>query len=207
VAGTALQVARRIRQKAWASESHVWYALSAGDVPARDLPPGALVLAADEAFLAELAALPTTVTEREARRRLAGGAQLWLVMSGGEPMFGCWLFRESAPVPGAPDGSLDLPEGFIVVEDVVTAEHYRGLGIAPAALATIARRVSVGGPQLLLAKVQRTNRPSRRAFRKAGFRSIARMHRRERGPFTAMHVQPAREHRAARVLQERLSRP
>ena len=158
----------------------------------------------DASHIHLLEALPTEVTEREARRRLAEGAELWLVTRAGEPLFACWLFRDSAPLLAAPGGELQLPEGVVVVEDVATAEHHRGNGIAPAALATIARRMNRRNTRRLLAKVERGNRASRRAFRKAGFRAVAHMHRRERGPFTAVQIDGSPEHGAARLLTKRL---
>jgi hypothetical protein len=113
-------------------------------------------IAAEDLYL--LDELPTSATEREARRRLADRPELWHVI------------REEEPV---------------------------------AALATIARRIDRRVTHRLLAKIERDNRASRRAFRKAGFR-VARMQRTERGLFRRLDIEPTADGAGARLLTEQL---
>ena len=58
----------------------------------------------------------------------------------------------------------------------------------------------------MLAKVDHRNRASRRAFRKAGFRPVAQMHRQERGPFTSVSVEAMPQRPAVAMLRKRLNR-
>ena len=208
--GTAQAAVSRVRQRAWVDESHVWYELPVEGGPTADdasLPSKTRLFEADERHLPLLERLPTPVTAREAKRRLRGGAELWLAMRGDEPLFGAWLFKDDAPVAAAPHGHLELPDELVIVEDVATADSHRGRGIAPGVLSALAARLDRRRTRAVLAKVEHQNRPSRRAFRKAGFRPIARMHRQERGPFTAVQVEPERrESRSAHFLRDRLAR-
>jgi L-amino acid N-acyltransferase YncA len=207
VVGVARSVAQRIQQRIWVTETHIWYEVTPDGASQNwYLSADTRLISGGESHLSALAALPTPVSEREAMRRLADGVELWLVMRDDEALFACWTFRDHAPVLAAPGGTLELPAGVVVVEDVVTADQHRGGGIAPAALATIARRMNRSVTQRLLAKVERSNGASRRAFRKAGFRPVARMHRAERGPFTMVNVESAQGGNFARLLSDRLDR-
>jgi RimJ/RimL family protein N-acetyltransferase len=196
-------VTERVRQRAWVSESHVWYELRLEGHRA-ELPADTRLCRGDARHIPALSALPSHVTPAEAQRRLDDGADLWMAWQGDEPVFACWVFADDAPVAAAPGGTLDLPAETMVVEDVATAYRHHGRGIAPVALAALAAELGRSGS--VIAKVEQDNRASRRAFRKAGFRPVAWMHRRERGPLTAVEVEPQRNTRNARFLREALTR-
>jgi hypothetical protein len=153
------KIAARIRQRLWVTETHLWYEVSPDTAALnRHLPLDTQLVPGYAEDLYLLDELPTSATEREARRRLADRPELWHVI------------REEEPV---------------------------------AALATIARRIDRRVTHRLLAKIERDNRASRRAFRKAGFR-VARMQRTERGLFRRQDIEPTADGAGARLLTEQL---
>ncbi len=155
-------------------ETHVWYELDLAGTPAPATPQGLEVRQAmsDEVHL--LNRIPATGVHR-ALGLLARGGTLWLAFRDGRPAFSCWTWRGEAPVGAARHGWLTLPGGVACLEDSVTAETFRGQGIAPAAWAVVAGALRRDGLRTLVTKVGDDNAPSRRAVEKAGFTEVASM--------------------------------
>src|SRR5258706_5887545 len=97
-----LMITRRtIGRSLYLHERHVWYLLDlAHDRFRLALPKRFTLVRADEAELPFLYQLPT-VGLHEAQRRLAAGADLWLVLDGERAVFSCWIFRHPMPVLAA----------------------------------------------------------------------------------------------------------
>ncbi len=160
---------------AYLEESHVWFLLDLrGDRPRVGLPSELEVVRATEDELPLLAELPT-VGPREARRRLAAAADLWLIRDADRPVFACWTFSDRTPALAAPAGWLALPPGMVGLEDSITSPAYRGRGIAPAAYSAIADALALDGVAAILTKIEPANSAVRRALEKAGFRAFAAM--------------------------------
>lgn len=205
VAATAEKVADRVRPFIHLNEAHVWSVLALDAPPeSRSLPDGLSLVEGTVDDVDLLEPLPTSVTTREALRRLSEGAQLWLVKDGASAAFACWTFTQVAPVAVAPRGQLRLAPGDVVLEDTATGEAYRGRGIAPAAWAAIAKRLRDDGYERMLTKVEVDNAPSRRAVEKAGFAEAATVEVRRVGPRTRVRVAPMCSPDVAAMLQQRL---
>ncbi len=191
---------------AYLEESHVWYLLDVGgELPRIALPPGMeIVRAREEEDLALLDQLPT-VSRREARRRLAGGADLWLVRDGARAVFACWIFRNRTPALAARGGWLELPRGIVGLEDSITSPAYRGRGIAPAGYSAIASALACERVGAILTKIEPANFPVRRALEKVGFRAVAAMRLRRIGGRSRVDVE-LNETSDAALLVERLAR-
>ncbi|MBI4638163.1 MAG: GNAT family N-acetyltransferase [Candidatus Rokubacteria bacterium] len=170
-------------------EWHIWYRLDVGRTCSGiELPPGMEIIRAKDEDLALLAELPT-VGLREARRRLAAGADPWLVRDAARAVFACWIFAKRMPVLAACGGWLALPRGMVGLEDSVTSPSYRGLGIAPAAWSAVASALATEGVGAILTKVEGANLPTRRAVEKAGFRAVAATRLRRVGGRSRVDVQ------------------
>jgi len=197
-------------RQAWSrvafSETHVWYELDpALPRPHRPLEAG-LVLrrgtVTDVSILRKL----DTLTPDEARHRIAGGNDWWLVLDGSEPLFSCWIFPARAPVVAAIGGELALADGMSCLEDSLTSAAARGRGIAPAAWGAIADRLAAQGQQRMVTKVTVENAPSRRAVEKLGFQPVALMRFQRLGPLSRTRVRaldPERGHFFAERLDQR----
>lgn len=168
-------------------ESHVWYELDLAGPGAGRAPDGLSVRRASRAEVEVLREIPATGVRR-ARGLLARGGVLWLAFHEGEPAFSCWTWGDHTPVRVARGGWLALPPHVACLEDSVTAERFRGRGIAPAAWAVIAAAVRAGGARTLVTKVEADNTASRRAVEKTGFRPAARMRTDRTWPRSRVHV-------------------
>jgi len=156
-------------------ESHYWYALDLqAERPRVELGNGFELVSATPATVAAYEELPT-ISAAEAAKRLGAGNDGWLVRCGGEPVFGCWVFRERAPVLASPTGELVLPQGFVCLEDSVTARPFRGRGIAPAAWSAIGDRLAGEGERWMVTKVEQDNVAVQRSLTKVGFVRTAEM--------------------------------
>ncbi|MFL6712322.1 MAG: GNAT family N-acetyltransferase [Sulfurifustis sp.] len=181
--GAVGAVVRAARLAAWAAgralylrERHVWYRLDLGSPrPRFDLRPGLELMRAGAADLPLLEQLET-VGRAEAQRRLAGGADLWMVRNGNDALFACWIFRGRMPVLAAPGGWLALPARTVGMEDSIANPRYRGTGVAPAAWSTLADHLARAGVAAIVTKVEEQNTPCRRSIEKAGFRIVAGMY-------------------------------
>ena len=179
---------RRVVRKLFLRETHVWYRLDLSGEPAQlQLRPGLELVSAAGAGLSLLEQLPMGGRYGTATR-LEMGAGPWIVREGDRAVFGCWVFPDRAPVAAARGGTIPLPSGTACIDDVVTIPEYRGHGIAPAALATLASRLRNQGTDALASKVEETNAASRRAFEKAEFRPVTRMHSMKIGPLIRLRV-------------------
>ena len=79
-------------------EFHYWYALDLDiDRPRAELGAGLELTPATAANVAGYEELPT-ISAREAAERIAQGNDGWLVRSGNEVVFGCWIFHDRTPV-------------------------------------------------------------------------------------------------------------
>jgi GNAT superfamily N-acetyltransferase len=206
LAATAHRVWTRLRRSLHLRESHAWSVL---DVATAAAPPplagGLVIVRGGRSDVGLLADLPTEVSAAVALRRLAGGAQLWLVKDGSRAAFVCWIFPQALPAVAAPGGQLELPPGFAALEDTATSEDYRGRGIAPAAWLAIAERLERDGYTHILTKVEVDNAPSRRAVAKAGFREVALVHLVRRAWHRHVTVEVLSNGGAGRMLRDRLA--
>ena len=171
--------ARATRRFAWrlrAHERHTWYELDLRTSRAAlPLPEDLALRLAEDADLAQIAALPEATTVPVMRRLRAEGHDLWIVDGSDVVTFMCWIFRARAPVAAAKGRWIDLPDSVVCVEDSLTAPAFRGQGIAPGAWCALADRLRCEGVQAMVTKVERWNQPSHRAVDKAGFRETAEM--------------------------------
>lgn len=199
------RLGERIRQRTWLDDEHVWYQLGLpsqhGAPP--ELDPGLALMSPRGDDLALFGELPT-MDAHQARRLVAKGGEPWIVMDGDAPAFACWLYRAAAPMTAARGAWLPLPDGAVVLEDSVAAGRARGRGIAPRAWQMLAQHLHAEGKRALLTKVETRNAPSRRAVTKAGFREIAVMRLRRRGPFTSVAVDVIDREGYGPALRERL---
>jgi GNAT superfamily N-acetyltransferase len=156
-------------------ESHAWYRLDlTSERPRIPLPTGLELIKAGENELPLLEQLET-VGPFEARRRLAAGAECWVVLEGRRVVFSCWIFHGRMPVFAARGGSLDLPSGVVGLEDSIKSPAYRGRAIASGAWSAIADVLSGEGAAAILTKVEESNRTCMRSLEKTGFRPAASM--------------------------------
>lgn len=165
-----------VRSRAVLDESHVWYELDlATEHPRVPLAEGYVVRRAEPAEADLVEALPT-VSAVEARRRMAAGHELWLVLdAAGSPAFACWLFHATMPMLGGPGGVLTLPPGTLCLEDSVTSPDHRGRKLAPAAWSVLADDAAAQGVEALITKIGVENVASRKAIVKCGFTEIGTM--------------------------------
>jgi hypothetical protein len=201
--GAVYLTCKRAAQRVVFTESHMWFELDpAGERPRPPLPSGLSLRRGTESDLPLLAQMDT-VSPAEGLDRIRDGNDLWLALEGEDPLFSCWIFRGDTPAIAAPGGRLPLPDGVVCQEDSVTAMAARGRGIAPAAWAAIADALAAEGQRRLIRKVEVANAPSRRAGEKVGFRPIALMHFRRRGPLKRTSVE-AFDTELGALLAERL---
>jgi len=197
---------RSAMRLAYLRERHIWYRLDmASGRPRPPLPPRFDLRPASTHELELLRPLETLGLQ-EARRRLAGGAQLWLLREAGEAAFACWIFRGRTPVLAARGGWMPLPSGIACLEDSVTAVRCRGRGLAPAVWARVADSLAEQGFTALITKVAESNLPSRRAVEKAGFEAVARMDLVHVGPVTHVVIQPQGDPHGVAYLRTALAR-
>lgn len=193
-------------------EEHVWYTLAVDRAQAFSLAEGyELRLAGRAADAAFLDRLPV-ISAHDAGRRLADGAELWVVEREGDLAFSAWIFPERTPVWAARGGVLELPAGVACLEDSATSSAHRRRGLAAAVWSAMAAAVADRGFLAMVTKVGVENVPSRRAVEKAGFRAAAFMHHRRRGVRSRVSIELAPgeltevERAAARALQHSLTR-
>ncbi len=166
-------IVEHIRMKLYLDDNHVWYELSLGvERPRMKLLSGLELIRAGLSELPLLQDLPS-VGQIEARQRLESGADLWLVLKDRRPVFACWVYHDTVPVPAAPKGRLNLTPKIAFFEDSVTSQDVRGRGVPFAAWPRIADYLEQSGVESIATKVDADNVVARRAFTKAGFREIA----------------------------------
>ena len=177
VRNAASLVVRKGAARVLHDEDHVWYAVAPGDErPRRELPEGYAFRRGDESCIGLLLGLDS-ISSYTARRRLAGGADLWLVIGpAGDAAFACWTFHDCTPVFAAKGGALKLAEGVSCLENSVTSPEHRGRGIAPAAWTLVADELARRGVEQLITTIDAENVASRKAIVKAGFRPFAVVH-------------------------------
>lgn len=172
---TMVSACRAMARMPYLRECHVWYRMDlTGARPRIELPAGFELVHARTHDLPLLEQLET-IGLSEAKRRLAAGADLWIVREGAHAVFSCWIFRHRTPVLAAPGGWLVLPADTVCLEDSVTSARYRGRGVAPAAWSRVADALAREGVAAIITKIAEDNAPSRRAGEKAGFRLVASM--------------------------------
>lgn len=185
-------------------ETHVWYELDLAAAATPAAPGGLVVRRALREEIGLLNEIPATGVRR-ARGLLERGGTLWLAFLEERPAFSCWTWLADTPLRAAHGGWLALPEGVACLEDSVTAEPFRGLGVAPAAWGVVAAALRARGAASLVTKVGEDNAPSRRAVEKAGFVAVATMRTDRTWPRSRVRMtDPATP--AARALASRLER-
>jgi ribosomal protein S18 acetylase RimI-like enzyme len=187
VRGTLREVANRLRPHVKLDEAHVWYQLDLDGVEARTMPAGTRLERATGPMVEKVAELDRS--PEAARELLSDQCDVWLVLDDDDQLlFLCYTYRHTVPVMAAPGGTMDLPPGIACLEDSQTSPAARGRGIAPAAWDTLGMQLAAEGVKALITKVGVENAPSRRAVEKAGFREIALMEHRRRGPWRRTRV-------------------
>lgn len=167
----------RVRDKlvalVYLHEVHVWSTLGlAEDRPRPALPPGYVMHRAGVAELPELEDLG--VDPAQSRKRLATGAELWVIRHDDRLVYSGWVFHGYVPTVAAASGAVPLPAGMANPEDMVTAPEHRGRGLASAAYALIFDDLARDGrASTIIGKVPEDNRANRRALEKSGWREFA----------------------------------
>jgi hypothetical protein len=183
VRGTLSVAIHRAQNNLYLDETHVWYELALGNSrPQKTLRPELKLIRSDANNLLLLEELPTIGVD-EARWRVEGGCDLWLVLDDRQPIFACWTFHDSVPLLAAQKRQLALPPGTVCLEDSITSPSYRGRGmLAPAVWSEVADRLEKADVKSIITKVEADNKVMRWALAKAGFRDIAIMRFRKAGP-------------------------
>lgn len=181
------QVLRRAAGRAlvrlYVRESHVWVALRlAEERPRPALAAGYLLSRGGVADVPALHELGVDV--QQAARRLAHGAELWLIRYGQDIVYSGWVFHGSAPTIAGPHGQVRLPPGSVNPEDMVTSPSHQGRGLASAAYSLIFDDLQrTGRADRVLGKVPLNNVANRRAVQKAGWLEFAVVHFSRVGPW------------------------
>jgi RimJ/RimL family protein N-acetyltransferase len=189
--GAIKTVSAKLWQQVSFAETHIWYELdlTQGAPPVRALGDGLTLRTADDPDADLLVQLPTVVPA-EARRRMAAGNDLWIVLEGQQLLFSCWIFHDRTPTVAAAGGEFELPADTVCLEDSIAAPAARGRGIAPATWTAIAGVVSQDGRRRIVTKVTIENTPSRRAVEKAGFEEIGMMSFKRLGFRSRTQIEP-----------------
>jgi GNAT superfamily N-acetyltransferase len=156
----------------------------------QDQPEELKLVQAVEQELLLIDELPT-IGLPEAMRRHRTGATLWLGLDADRPAFACWTFAGRAPVPAAPEGLLELPHRVAALDDVVIDPAYRGLGLAPRALARIADFYASRGLDSIVAKADETDKATRRCLEQAEFEHLGQTRMVRVGPFKRVRFEPS----------------
>lgn len=134
------------------------------------------------------------VDVEQSRRRLADGAELWLIRHDSKIVYSGWIFHEYAPTIAAPGGAVRLPHGSVNPEDMVTDPRYRGRGLASAGYSTIFDDLECSGRATrVVGKVPEDNPANRRALVKSGWQEFAIVDFHRLGPWRRTRVQPIAE--------------
>ena len=155
---------------------------------------------------------PLGYLREQIETQLDAGGELWLVTDPDAVtavdalVFSCWLYPRRTPMRAARHGWLDLPDRIVCIEHVHTAPSHRGRGIAPAVYAQLADTQALRGTRTVVMIVRIWNAAALRAAEKAGFREIATMVSRRRGPLAWVHVTPSHPNELAQQLAVRLER-
>lgn len=175
----------------WLHEVHVWYVIRLDqERPRPPLPQGCTLQRATADDLPLLEQLPEPDVTG-ARRRMAEGHELWLVMEDGRPKFRVWTFYGEAPVYAARGGVLPLRPDVVNLEDAMTAHEARGRGLAASGYAAVFDVIATDGRgPTVIGKPPRDNVANRRAMEKAGFTAVAEMTFRRTGPRQQVRVVP-----------------
>lgn len=187
---TLRKVTGRARQLLYLHEKHVWSTLDLGDPrPHLTLPDGFHMFRAGEAEVPLVRQLDVDVDR--SRRRLAEGAELWLIQHGAEVVYSGWIFHDYAPTIAAPGGFIALPSGMVNPEDMVTAAAYRGRGLASAGYSLMFDELERSKRATrIIGKVPADNGANRRALVKSGWREFAVVDFRRIGPWRQTRVGP-----------------
>lgn len=192
VTGSARIAVRRAHHAASASADEGWHVLRLDrpDRPRRELPEGLRLRLCSEHELDYAApALADDVSTGMIERRFERRQRMWIAESDDGPAFTCWIFTGYTPSAVAPGQRLDLPPGFVGLEDSFTAPDFRGKGVAPAAWTAIADLMESEGATAIATPVAESNEASRRGVAKAGFEQMAVAHLRRRAFRTRVRVE------------------
>jgi GNAT superfamily N-acetyltransferase len=173
-----------IAELIYVDETHVWYELPLRtDRPRVDKLLNLSLIRTGVRDLPLLHQLATDVSVYEARHRIEAGHDLWVALKGQKPVFACWVFRGSLPVLASRNGHITLPPETVAFEDSVASPAYRNRGIGLVVWPKIADRLEQSTAKTIITRVGEDNATARRAFEKSGFREVATVHFRRRGPW------------------------
>ncbi len=183
-------VASRVRPFVYLHETHVWSTLNLAESrPHLALPEGFEMFRASSAEVPLLEELEVDV--EQSRRRLAEGAELWMIRHHNEIAYSGWIFHGHAPTIAACGGAVRLPPGMVNPEDMVTAPRYRGRGLASAGYSLIFDDLQrTGRATRIVGKVPEDNTANRRALVKSGWQEFAVVDFRRVGPWRRSRVRP-----------------
>jgi GNAT superfamily N-acetyltransferase len=180
----------QVRPFVYLHETHVWSTLDLAEPrPRLPLPEGFEMFRAGSAEVSLVG--PLEVDVEQSHRRLAEGAELWLMRHGTEIAYSGWIFHGHAPTIAAPGGAVRLPLGTVNPEDMVTAPRYRGRGLASAGYSLLFDDLErTGRATRIVGKVPEDNTANRRALVKSGWQEFAIVDFRRLGPCRRSRVRP-----------------
>ena len=124
-----------------------------------------------------------TATESEdARARLEHGERCFVARQAGAVISSRWITERQAYVAYL-DARLDLEPDEVYLSETYTRPSQRGRGVSAAAGTRLAHVLAAEGRRRILAAVLPDNRSGRRAYEKAGYRSIGRIGYVKLGPW------------------------
>lgn len=164
-----------------------WYRLDlARERRRRELDNG-LVLrrgtAEDAVRVAQLPRMPhvTALMADEVAERVNSGAELWLVADGDCVAFSCWILHREMWFYGARKGGVLMPQGTAFLDDSILSPAFRGRSIPVSAWSGVGDALEARGFGAIMVKVDVTNTGALWAFKRVGFREVARMNIEHRG--------------------------
>src|SRR5262245_55309733 len=175
LAASLRMAAARAGEMAYLRRAYVWYWLRLSpDVPGRLEEVGHLELikgGEPEWWLVQ----PTpSVGLYEARRRLAAGTDLWMVLDRRRTALSCWVYWTLMTVNGR-RCALRLPHGTVGLENAAMTGRGRFPVPSPSSWSLVACTLAREGANAILAKADEPDLRGRRAIEAAGFIAVASM--------------------------------
>jgi hypothetical protein len=194
VIGTASIVLVRLLPLCSTAYEMGWYRLDlTGERRRRELDDG-LVLrrgtAEDAVRVAQLPRMPhvTALMADEVAERVNSGAELWLVADGDRVAFSCWIFHREMWFYGARKSGVLMPRDTVFLDDSILSPDFRGRSIPISAWSGVADALEARSFGVIMVKVDVTNTGALWAFKRVGFREVARMNVEHRGPWHRIRI-------------------
>jgi len=110
----------------------------------------------------------------EARRRLAAGTDLWIVLENRRAALSCWVYWTLMTVNGR-RCALRLPQGTVGLENAAMTGRGRFPVQSPSSWSLVACTLARDGADSILIKADEPDLRGRRAIEAAGFKAVASM--------------------------------